>query len=107
MFFSKKQHYISLDDSDEEVKVGGSRLPTVMHTTVEIGLRWLLAVSVLLCLSIVSAWALFFSEPKPVECYFFFFGIDDCPLSLCISTYFFHFEIDMFISTDSSGMANS
>jgi tyrosinase len=62
MFFSKKQSYISLDDSDEEVKVGGTRLPAVMHTTVEIGLRWLLAVSVLLCLSIVSAWALFFQN---------------------------------------------
>lgn len=54
MFFSKKQRYVSLDERDEEVKVGTA--PAIRLVAVETGLRWVLVVVGLLCLSILSIW---------------------------------------------------
>jgi tyrosinase len=56
----QKKGYISLGSpEDEEAKVGDFQPQHNKHTTVEIGLRWVLAVIFLLFVSIISIWASF------------------------------------------------
>ncbi|KAF5870718.1 putative tyrosinase-like protein [Botrytis fragariae] len=61
LFFSKRQSYISLENSeDEELKIGNSpQSRGDKQTTVEINLSGIIAIVFLLTLSIISVWALF------------------------------------------------